>query len=89
MSHQALEQVRTAWGDVFGAAPADPEQEFFAYGGNSILAIRLQGALLVRTGATLSVAEILEHRTIAAQAAHIAGSSNDESASGSASAPEG
>ncbi|WP_179852658.1 MULTISPECIES: acyl carrier protein [unclassified Streptomyces] len=72
MSQRILEDVRAAWGDVFGAAPADPERDFFDCGGNSLLAIRLQQAVLVRTGAALSIAELLRHRTVAAQAAHIA-----------------
>lgn len=66
-----MEQVRAAWCDVFGKPPADPEQDFFRFGGNSLLAIKLQRALLDRTGMALTVAELVAQRTIATQAAHI------------------
>ncbi|WP_329570539.1 acyl carrier protein [Kitasatospora sp. NBC_01266] len=79
MSHRILDQVRAAWGDVFGTVPAGPDEDFFVCGGNSILAIRLQQALLVRTGTAVSVAELLRHRTIGAQAAHIGSASKSES----------
>ncbi|WP_441247704.1 acyl carrier protein [Kitasatospora sp. McL0602] len=69
MNRRTPEQVRAAWEDVFGALPPDPEQDFFACGGNSIRAIKLQRALLDRTGAEISIADLLRHRTIAAQAA--------------------
>ncbi|MEU8925668.1 acyl carrier protein [Kitasatospora sp. NPDC048545] len=71
MSQRILEDVRAAWCDVFGSAPDEPERDFFDCGGNSLLAIRLQRALLTRTGAALTVAELLRHRTIGAQAAYI------------------
>lgn len=71
LSQRTREQVQAAWCEVFGESPADPEQDFFRFGGNSLLAIRLQRALLDRTGMGLSIAELLRQRTIAAQAAHI------------------
>lgn len=77
MSQQITEQVHAAWCDVFGKSPADPEQDFFRFGGNSLLAIRLQRALLDRTGKALSIAELVAQRTIATQAAHIDRMSRD------------
>lgn len=71
LSQRTTEQVQAAWCDVFGESPADPEQDFFGFGGNSLLAIKLQRALLDRTGMGLTIAELVRQRTIAAQAAHI------------------
>ncbi|HJP73686.1 MAG TPA: acyl carrier protein [Pseudonocardiaceae bacterium] len=71
MSQETAEQVQAAWCDVFGKSPADPEQDFFRFGGNSLLAIKLQRALLDRTGMALTVAELVAQRTIATQAAYI------------------
>ena len=77
MSQPTSEQVRAAWCDVFGESPADPEQDFFRFGGNSLLAIKLQRALLDRTGMALSIAELVAQRSIATQAAHIDRMSRD------------
>lgn len=78
MSRQTTEQVQAAWCDVFGTSPADPEQDFFRFGGNSLLAIKLQRALLDRTGTALSIAELIAQRTIATQAARIDQMSRDQ-----------
>lgn len=77
VSQQIREQVQAAWCDVFGRSPADHEQDFFRFGGNSLLAIKLQRALLDRTGMALTVAELVAQRTIATQAAHIDQRSRD------------
>ncbi|WP_030060891.1 acyl carrier protein [Streptomyces novaecaesareae] len=89
LSQRILEDVRAAWGDVFGTAPADSERDFFDCGGNSLLAIRLQRAILVRTGAALTIAELLRHRTVGAQAAHIAGAATADPGPDTDPGPDG
>ncbi|MFE2104804.1 acyl carrier protein [Kitasatospora sp. NPDC059463] len=89
MNHRILQQVRAAWGDVFGNPPPDPDRDFFACGGNSLLAIRLQRALLDRTGTAVGVADLLRHRTIAAQAAHLGLAGGRDGADGRAGENDG
>jgi amino acid adenylation domain-containing protein len=56
------------WADVLGAAPSGPDDDFFAGGGTSLGAARLVSSLR-QTYPGVSVADVYQHRTLAAQAA--------------------
>lgn len=64
--------VHDAWHEVLGGAPIGVDDNFFDVGGHSLLLVRLQEALR-RRGATFSIADLLRHTTISAQAAAMGG----------------
>jgi non-ribosomal peptide synthetase-like protein len=61
------------WADVLGAPPESPDDDFFASGGSSLGAARLV-SLLRGTWPGVSVADVYQHRTVRALAAHLSAS---------------
>ena len=61
--------VLEIWKAIFGDAPMGVEQNFFAAGGDSMMAIKLLGALRLRLKAPFELKDVFLHQTIAAQAA--------------------
>jgi len=70
----ALEAALAAhWAEILGLPEVGVEDDFFDVGGHSLSAMRLLSAVSQAGLGELSVREILEHRTIAAQAALLRG----------------
>ncbi|MFE4384424.1 phosphopantetheine-binding protein [Streptomyces cyaneofuscatus] len=61
--------VREIWAEVLGHEDADPYDNFFGVGGNSLKVIELYSALEERWPGTVRVGELFDLTTIAAQAA--------------------
>ncbi len=57
------------WKDLLGRAPAGPDDNFFALGGDSLLAVRLNAAMRARFGKELPLARLFDHASLAGQAA--------------------
>ncbi|KJK59367.1 condensation domain-containing protein [Saccharothrix sp. ST-888] len=57
-----VETVRAAFGELLGTRP-EPDADFFALGGQSLLALQLAERLRGRTGLPLTGLDILEQRT--------------------------
>jgi len=64
-----LQAVAAAWCDTLGVSRIDPEENFFDAGGHSLMLVKLQEALRVRTGTAPSIADLLRATTVRAQAA--------------------
>ncbi|MFG2619810.1 amino acid adenylation domain-containing protein [Streptomyces sp. NPDC048507] len=60
--------VAAVWSDLLGVAHLGADRDFFSIGGHSLLANLLAARLGDTAGHTVRVAEIYEHRTLAAQA---------------------
>ncbi|NIL43255.1 amino acid adenylation domain-containing protein [Salinispora arenicola] len=60
-------QVRLAalWAELLGSEPSTPDDDFFALGGNSLLATRLTFVVADRFGVDLPVRVVYEHPTLA------------------------
>ncbi|WP_027659872.1 non-ribosomal peptide synthetase [Salinispora fenicalii] len=60
-------QVRLAalWAELLGSSPSAPDDDFFALGGNSLLATRLTFVVADRFGVDLPVRLVYEHPTLA------------------------
>jgi amino acid adenylation domain-containing protein len=63
-----VERVRTAWESVFGFA-VDAEDDFFALGGNSLLAVRLSAAMRDAGLPTPALRDLYTYRTVSRLAA--------------------
>ncbi|MFD4349533.1 phosphopantetheine-binding protein [Streptomyces coelicoflavus] len=55
--------VAAVWCEVFGVPQAGPDEDFFALGGHSMLAVRLSARLRTELGLRVPVRTILEHPT--------------------------
>ncbi len=78
------ELVAAVWAEILGGEPVGRNQDFFALGGHSLIAIRIANRLRGETGAPVSFGTILEHPTVAALAAELARRSTDAHRSESA-----
>ena len=78
---QRLVQI---WERLIGASPIGIEDDFFAVGGHSLLAVRLISEIEKELGKRLSLAALLQGRTIASVAAALGG---EGGASGSGLGP--
>ncbi|CAL9320449.1 non-ribosomal peptide synthetase [Streptomyces sp. SudanB182_2057] len=74
-----LGQVLSAWSEVLGER-AEPDDDFFETGGNSLLAVRLSGALRRAGLPAISLRELYVHATPAELAALFARRTEDASA---------
>jgi phosphopantetheine binding protein len=57
--------VRAAWVEHLGAAAAAPDANFFAVGGNSLLAASILGGLSERFGRSLPLGLLVRNPTLA------------------------
>jgi amino acid adenylation domain-containing protein len=55
--------VAAAWAEAFGSAEPGYDDDFFAWGGHSLLAFRLVAALRARTGVGIAADDIFQART--------------------------
>jgi acyl transferase domain-containing protein len=60
--------LRSAWHKLLGVLPDGPEADFFALGGDSLLAVRLIAAVRREFGVQPGLEQLLESKTFAAQA---------------------
>ncbi|MDR5831163.1 amino acid adenylation domain-containing protein [Caballeronia sp. LP006] len=60
--------LSSLWEGLLGIESPGVHDDFFALGGSSLLAVRLLNAIAVEFGQSLSLASLLRHGTIAAQA---------------------
>jgi amino acid adenylation domain-containing protein len=69
-SGQSIEQIIAgAWAEVLGVPEVDPQTNFFALGGHSLMAIQCLSKLRDRLPIVLSLADFFENSTVAEQAA--------------------
>jgi acetoacetyl-CoA synthetase len=68
----ALEQVRAVWEEVLGVRPLAAEDDFFAIGGTSLMAVEVFTLIADRLGVDLPPSTLLEAPTIAALSAVVA-----------------
>jgi amino acid adenylation domain-containing protein len=61
-------QLQTIWQEVIGVEPLGMRDDFFEVGGHSLLAVRLVAAIEARFGQRVSLAALLQGRTIEAVA---------------------
>ncbi len=66
-----LEPIATAMAEVLRLESVGPEEDFFALGGTSLLALRLTGLLRDRLGTDLGIGDVFEARTAAALAERV------------------
>lgn len=69
--------TRVAWAEVFDSALPQPNDDFFASGGHSILAMRLVATLRGRTGRRITVEDVYTGRTVAGLAERLAAATVD------------
>jgi acyl-CoA synthetase (AMP-forming)/AMP-acid ligase II/aryl carrier-like protein len=72
-----IETVRAFWAQVLGAEPGIHD-DFFDLGGDSIRASQVAARIWQRYGVRLTVAELFEHRTVAALAAVLSNAGQTE-----------
>jgi acyl transferase domain-containing protein/thioesterase domain-containing protein/acyl carrier protein len=65
--------VAKVWSDLFGIPVTDPDSDFFALGGHSLLGTRMLQALQDRFGVELRLRDLLESPTVAGLAARLHG----------------
>ncbi len=58
-------ELASLWEEVLGSRPAAPDDDFFALGGNSLLATRLLGRVAARFGLDRPLARFLDRPTLA------------------------
>lgn len=61
-------ELAAIWGEVLGREHVGPHDEFLALGGDSVAAVRIISRAEELTGAELSVALLMEARTVAEMA---------------------
>ncbi|HET9380981.1 MAG TPA: amino acid adenylation domain-containing protein [Streptomyces sp.] len=85
----AEERLAGIWTELLRLERVGAEDDFFALGGNSLSALQLSTRIGKAFGVELKLAALFTHRSVAAQAALIAGSAAAPSASPLARVPRG
>jgi hypothetical protein len=87
--------VAEVWREVLGTARPSRDSDFFALGGDSLLATRVAARLRAATGRALALTAVFDHPTVASLAAHVDaapmdnGAPEDDAGQGTAHAPGG
>ncbi len=76
-------RVQEIWQEIIGVEPLGMRDDFFEVGGHSLLAVRLVAAIEKRLGQRISLAALLQGRTIEAVARQIGGSVATDTAAAS------
>jgi acyl transferase domain-containing protein len=63
--------VAETWAAVFGFEQVGAEDDFFALGGHSLMALQLLERVRVRLGVSLALPDLFEHKTVEGLARHI------------------
>lgn len=68
-----IQTLAAIWAEVLGVKTVKPDDNFFALGGHSLMAVKLISAIQERMGVgdELKLADILEYPTLAAFADHL------------------
>ncbi|MGH9507286.1 MAG: non-ribosomal peptide synthetase, partial [Terriglobales bacterium] len=66
-------RLAAIWGELLGREAVGRDEDFYALGGHSLLGLRMLARMEREFGRRLSLAEMLAHRTVAAQAQWIDG----------------
>ncbi len=68
-----VDQLAALWAQVLGVNSVGPDDNFFASGGHSLLAVRLLGAIRqkMNVAAELQLSDLIENPTPAEFAAHL------------------
>jgi aryl carrier-like protein len=56
--------VAAVWCELFGVPRVDPDEDFFALGGHSMLAVRMSSRLRTELGLRVPVRTIMENPTV-------------------------
>ena len=73
MADRIAEQVAAIWARALGVKKIDPEDNFFALGGHSLLGVKMIAEIQAKTGMEqeLKLADLLEFPTLGAFSAHL------------------
>jgi acyl carrier protein len=74
----AFSLVLRAWEDALGSRPAETDVDFFALGGNSVLAARLVSAIDDEVEPPISLGFVYDNRTVIRQALALSHLANDQ-----------
>jgi hypothetical protein len=68
-------QVAAVWAKALGIKNVNPDDNFFAVGGHSLLGVKMLAEIQARTGIEeeLRISDLLEYPTLAAFTAHLEG----------------
>ncbi|GAA2005513.1 phosphopantetheine-binding protein [Catenulispora subtropica] len=68
---ELLDTIHERWCEVLDSDRAEPGEDFFHSGGNSLLAVRLTGALREDLGVKIPIAALFEARELGAYTAKV------------------
>jgi acyl carrier protein len=73
MANELQEQVAAIWTRALGVKKVNPEENFFALGGHSLLGVKMIAEIQAKTGMEeeLKLSDLLEFPTLAAFTAHL------------------
>ena len=67
LAHVRIEEaLAPIWAEVLRVERVGPDDDFFALGGNSLMAVRMAGLVHERLGIEPPLARLFEHRTLSA-----------------------
>jgi acyl carrier protein len=73
MADRLQEQVAAIWARALGVKKVNPDENFFALGGHSLLGVKMIAEIQAKTGMEeeLRLSDLLEFPTLAAFTAHL------------------
>ena len=73
MANELQEQVAAVWARALGVKKVNPDENFFALGGHSLLGVKMIAEIQAKTGLEeeLKLSDLLEFPTLAAFTAHL------------------
>ena len=73
MADRLQEQVAAIWARALGVKKVNPDENFFALGGHSLLGVKMIAEIQAKTGMEeeLGLSDLLEFPTLAAFTAHL------------------
>ena len=73
MADRLQEQVAAIWARALGVRQVNPDENFFALGGHSLLGVKMIAEIQAKTGVEeeLRLSDLLEFPTLAAFTAHL------------------
>lgn len=73
MSNRLQEQVAAIWAQALGVKRVNPDDNFFALGGHSLLGVKMIAEIQAKTGMEeeLKLSDLLEYPTLGAFAGHL------------------
>ena len=73
MANELHEQVAAIWARALGVKKVNPDENFFALGGHSLLGVKMIAEIQAKTGMEeeLKLSDLLEFPTLSAFTAHL------------------